>query len=106
METEPAFIVGTQIRESLEQLLFSASRVDLAVAYWGSAALPMLTADLLEKPTRVICDLMSGFCHVSTVRARRVETRIPILPVRVHALRLRPEVQAEQRSGAEEGDAG
>lgn len=86
MSSDPLFLTGHQIRSEVELSLAGASCADLAVAYWGDNALPLLINQDWKKPVRIICDLMSGFCHVETIRKLRSATHIEVrMSQKLHA---------------------
>lgn len=62
------FIDGTTILPQIKSMLNAADRIDLAVAFWGRGAIDRLGITT-EKPTRILCDALSGGCNPSELRA-------------------------------------
>jgi PLD-like domain len=73
------FLYGEAIRASVEAVMDASSPpLDIAVAYWSEGGLPQLTSPQWNKETRIICDLMSGFCKVALIRTLRANQRIHV----------------------------
>lgn len=57
--------------ESIAGTLATGTKIDLAVAYWGHGATEKLGL-LGAKPTRVVCDLLSGGCNPFEIKRLRL----------------------------------
>jgi hypothetical protein len=73
----PVFLSGSEIWNEVAASLASPKEVDLAVAYWGNGILDQIGDASWTVPTRIVCDLMSGFCHVDTIK-RFTERKGPV----------------------------
>ena len=83
---DTAFLPHDAIKPKLREILLSASTVDIAVAYWGDHAIEELTDGKWSKPTHIICNLMSGFCHVKTIKDLQATPGVEVKVVdRLHA---------------------
>lgn len=61
-DTVATFPKGETILGAAQKILGEGEKLDIAVAYWGAGAIKALGIDG-KKPTRIICDLLSGGCN-------------------------------------------
>lgn len=62
LQSKPDSKAGKSLLGSIVDVLKEGTQLDLAVAYWGHGAIDQLGVDG-SKPTRIICDLLSGGCN-------------------------------------------
>jgi len=64
-----SFLKGTDIERKAQELISKASRVQLAVAYWGAGSSNWLVNQgLANKDVLIICDLLSGACNPGVIK--------------------------------------
>lgn len=66
------FLTGPEILEQVKALVRRDGELKIAVAYWGKGAAELIRIKPKERRaranTRIICDLLSGFCHPNEIR--------------------------------------